>query len=547
MSADQFQDFLDILTGLSRKQKLVIASFEQRFILGKEHERLLKRFVAASKLLRNAGTDEEIQIRIQLLRGLYAELENKVLAPFLRLLMQEEQQEHAVVGQELRAEQALCQVFTDDFQGVQQAIAAGGLARLEAEAKLRSYMEKMSAALKNVQGNGTVTAALKKVLEKLDETVESEKRLIEREREVLLHYTVQGAVLVQRKDEVAQWEQMLRQLVDTISSALQYEREQVINPLNVLLKKKWDAIAKVQTIARQEVITLDDIKKDMRSFTSSAEVQQYVARILRVAQKFKKAENKREDIFRFLSSVGVGAEKLTEAAMEVQGRQIGLLRAELEKARALAAHDALTGVYARRAFEDLRRKTVELGIRTEQGVIEAVLDLDKFKQINDTYGHPVGDIVLQFFGNLMRASVRMVDMIGRIGGEEFAIIFQIGTTLEQAERLMNKLRARTEHISGILMYDINNKHQIGDMNEYTGLYVRKFENGELVVPPYAMDVSRKQITVSIGIAEMRPIKGWGEREIQDGHGKADSALYQAKKTRNKVVVFNETFDMKNSF
>jgi len=107
----------------------------------------------------------------------------------------------------------------------------------------------------------------------------------------------------------------------------------------------------------------------------------------------------------------------------------------------LALIDELTELKNRRAFMQLA--TAELSLFDRQGQTFALVlaDLDKFKTVNDTYGHKVGDEVLKHYSALVTESLRGYDIIGRIGGEEFAI-FLPQTGAEQAEKTINRLRER---------------------------------------------------------------------------------------------------------
>lgn len=115
-----------------------------------------------------------------------------------------------------------------------------------------------------------------------------------------------------------------------------------------------------------------------------------------------------------------------------------------EKHRHMATFDELTGLLSRRAFLEQSDALLKLCQRQNQNAAFVMLDLDKFKAVNDQYGHGGGDLVLQEFASLVRESVRKSDLAGRIGGEEFAI-FMPGTSLEAALPLLEKLRNRTEN------------------------------------------------------------------------------------------------------
>jgi diguanylate cyclase (GGDEF)-like protein/PAS domain S-box-containing protein len=90
----------------------------------------------------------------------------------------------------------------------------------------------------------------------------------------------------------------------------------------------------------------------------------------------------------------------------------------------LARIDPLTGVANRRHFEERLEATLAHARRTGRGVVVLAMDLDKFKGINDTYGHPVGDAVLREFVRRVRANVRQDDFFARLGGDEFVLLVE---------------------------------------------------------------------------------------------------------------------------
>lgn len=108
----------------------------------------------------------------------------------------------------------------------------------------------------------------------------------------------------------------------------------------------------------------------------------------------------------------------------------------------LATYDDLTGVLARRAFiaraEEVVARTV--GKLPTTALSIAILDIDNFKSVNDRYGHAAGDFALAHVASLISRSVRAEDVVGRIGGEEFAVLLPVATK-EEAGRLVDRLRA----------------------------------------------------------------------------------------------------------
>lgn len=110
----------------------------------------------------------------------------------------------------------------------------------------------------------------------------------------------------------------------------------------------------------------------------------------------------------------------------------------------LANTDALTGVLNRRAFMERMAWETIRSHRDKTPLSFILTDIDHFKKVNDTYGHQVGDIVLQRFAEILSTSVRPYDFMGRYGGEEFVVCLP-GADIFQAESIAERMRASTEN------------------------------------------------------------------------------------------------------
>src|SRR6202171_2204367 len=113
---------------------------------------------------------------------------------------------------------------------------------------------------------------------------------------------------------------------------------------------------------------------------------------------------------------------------------------ELKKLQINAATDPLTGLYNRRFFDDYFEKELNRSHRYSHHLALVVFDLHRFKEVNDRYGHPQGDILLQMAANTLRKSMRTSDYAFRIGGDEFALLLPQSDT-EQATAMSRRLRA----------------------------------------------------------------------------------------------------------
>jgi diguanylate cyclase (GGDEF)-like protein len=119
----------------------------------------------------------------------------------------------------------------------------------------------------------------------------------------------------------------------------------------------------------------------------------------------------------------------------------------LEKALEEASSDALTGLPQRAHFVGLVRH--ELRQRKRRSVAVAWVDLDRFKAVNDAYGHARGDEVLRALARSARVALRHGDVLARMGGDEFAILL-LDVSPEEAESAVNRLRDRFEHATAPL-------------------------------------------------------------------------------------------------
>jgi len=125
-------------------------------------------------------------------------------------------------------------------------------------------------------------------------------------------------------------------------------------------------------------------------------------------------------------------------AWPLVGSHLKLIAAE----RALytsATYDMLTGFLSRNAFFNNVQLAHELAIRNKSPLSIAIIDIDEFKKINDTHGHAAGDAVLKSLGVLIKNVVRKSDFIGRVGGDEFALVLP-STGIAEAQKVAENIR-----------------------------------------------------------------------------------------------------------
>jgi len=170
----------------------------------------------------------------------------------------------------------------------------------------------------------------------------------------------------------------------------------------------------------------------------------------------------------------------------------------LEELKLLASTDSMTKLYNRRYFSNMSEFIFSLMKREKQNLSVIMLDIDKFKNINDTYGHKIGDDVIISLANKLIEHQRQSDIICRYGGEEFVILLP-KTSLDETNILAQKIRKEIESI--ILNISINK-----DL----------------------------KFTVSVGVSQ---VDLENESNVEVALKRADDALYEAKESgRNKVCM-----------
>lgn len=147
------------------------------------------------------------------------------------------------------------------------------------------------------------------------------------------------------------------------------------------------------------------------------------------------------DVF-LLSANVVGA--FASYVSEKQSRELFLREKDLDNERhrqqEKALHDRLTGLPNRELLLDRIEQAINFSVRNDQLCAGLFIDLDKFKPINDTYGHLIGDVVLKEVATRLRFTVRETDTLARLGGDEFFVLARDIGSPEAAELLANKLR-----------------------------------------------------------------------------------------------------------
>lgn len=176
-----------------------------------------------------------------------------------------------------------------------------------------------------------------------------------------------------------------------------------------------------------------------------------LARMIRQCERFDSTPiiylSGEDDVDKQLQAMRQGADDfLTKPVLPA--RLIATIRNRVQRARSLEARmvrDGLTGLYNHSHILHLLADTARQCQHQLRPMSLVMIDIDHFKQVNDSYGHPVGDRVIKSLALLLRQRLRKTDLCGRYGGEEFLLVLP-GTDREQAEQVANELRQRFQQM-----------------------------------------------------------------------------------------------------
>lgn len=215
-------------------------------------------------------------------------------------------------------------------------------------------------------------------------------------------------------------------------------------------------------------------------------LNQFVVEIMEETKQMQKtALNYRNDFLAARAEASLAQDKINQLETELQ--QMG------EKVH----EDHLTGILNRRGLDEAFERETSRSVRHQAPLCFAVLDIDNFKQLNDTHGHKVGDDALVYLVESIKETTRPEDIVSRYGGEEFVILLP-NTELEEAMQILSRVRRNL---------------------------TKKF---------FLHDNNRLLITFSAGVAQFRP--GEAQESI---FKRADEALYRAKKGGKNQILISE--------
>ncbi len=377
----------------------------------------------------------------------------------------------------------------------------------EKETKINSYLEKLLEALRTI--------------------IEEEKEILEQDLGLLQQvYTFNPKIILNKeivaeelKTHVRQANTKLRENIKALQNVFSKEKGRVINPYTALIDQKSIVIKTLEKRKAQKVLTTRMIKSDLKQL-SPPQAERYLA-LLEETGLSKLEDASLKFYLRFKRFFIRKRDKRKYAREDI-------LTATIEDMKQKLQYDTLMGVGNKEYFRPALLERIA-SITRNGGIVSLLyFDLDKFKDINDAYGHPAGDEVLKAVGEVTRDSVSAGDIICRIGGEEIAVIFKEVSSFSQAQQHAESIRV---HIETECKRIIVNREAYSSIKSIQ----RDLQSG------------KKNITISGGLASIEISKTFlDEKSLSDIAARlieiADKKLYDAKHSgRNKILSGSFTY------
>lgn len=245
-----------------------------------------------------------------------------------------------------------------------------------------------------------------------------------------------------RTDQLRQSEARARTFINTAMDAVVViDGESRVVEFNKAAERMFGFAADEVIGHTLDMLMPDDIAESHHNHVHAANESSAI----RAMGRGREVVARRKDGELFPIEVTVGSTGVEEPHLHVGIiRDISERKAMEDELLRLATTDGLTGVLNRRAFSDKAERLINLAHRHQRPFSLLVLDADKFKGINDRYGHPAGDAVLKALSSALQSTLRGTDLLGRLGGEEFGIALPETSRAgaeELGERLLEAVRA----------------------------------------------------------------------------------------------------------
>jgi len=262
---------------------------------------------------------------------------------------------------------------------------------------LIQFIKEFALDLKEIESD-----AFKQKICELSKTFTSETRVKKLESTFRKRKKAIGGHAIRQRDYLKDRETEFRDIIDILTKAM-VTVDSENQEYNLKILKQGEKI--------EQITLLDDIKKVKQALIDEVE---------HIRETVKDKQNK------------------DSAKLQLLSRQVKALNVELKKARTESELDGMTGIFNRKTFDGYLSEIIDSNAVYKSSFSLLLIDIDDFKNINDTYGHQTGDRVIITIVNKCRGSIRNEDFLARYGGEEFALILP-GASLKNAEKKARQL------------------------------------------------------------------------------------------------------------
>ncbi len=514
--AQEFIDFIKRTISLQDKEYLLIRDFEYRWKLFLRHERLGLLLVDKMEAFLTYPRESFVPE----IRSLVADVERH-LTISLRYVSEADTDSvniNRIVSQETQDWDTAIKMLENDVLEIRRnadLLPEGQVKRalvlllddLDKEREIESKEEK-------------INAFVRKLIVELREIVQEEREIVEQEINILQQvYRFDGTIIIEKKEgseklveHIEQGNTQLRKGIRALRELLLKEHGRVINPYTALMDQKSLILKALARRTTEKVVTAKMIRYDLGQLTPP-QAERYLALL---EGKITTLEDNSAKFYLRFKRIFTRKRDRRKYSKE------DTLAATVDEMKARLHYDPLMGVGNKEYFATALSEKIDFISRLGGVVALLYLDLDKFKLVNDTYGHPVGDEVLKVAGKVARQSIAPGDIICRIGGEELAVIFSQVLSFSQAQDRSEIIRANIAQECPELILSLQKTA------------------GSLKVLQKDIKSKERTITISGGLACVEiPQSVLGEQSIDAIASKlielADQRLYAAKEAgRNRI-------------
>lgn len=296
--------------------------------------------------------------------------------------------------------------------------------------EIAQLLQRLEQAQTETEKEQQMNQYLQRILQHFLELRERMLEILEKELSFLSSY--ENITLQLQDTEKAQLRRLnekIQGFLEPLGQVLEKERKEVFEPYQVFTNRKYVVQQKVLQLSKVEVITAKDIKADLRKL-SPEQADLYIRLISRYWVRFETPAAHFFDRFeRYFHR---------QKALREQKKE-SVFRAELALLQRKASYDKLTNAFNRNFFDEVFLLRIREAIRSGT-LVFFLFDVDHFKSVNDLYGHHIGDIVLHLIAKAVLDRLRAGDMLFRYGGEEFIVVFGLGTSYDGAVQVADTLR-----------------------------------------------------------------------------------------------------------